>query len=263
MSFLQNIDPLYVLSGVLVGGLVGMTGVGGGSLMTPILILVFGINPATAVGTDLIYASLTSTSGAFVHGFYRTIDWRVVGRLALGSVPATALTILTLYVLRIDSTTTKNLITHVLGFALALTALSLLFRKTLMRYYVRWAGDLDPRMVRNMTVATGALLGVLVSLSSVGAGAIGVTTLILLYPKMPAQRIVGSDIAHAVPLTMVAGLGHSFLGSINWHILTSLLVGSIPAIIIMSVVAARSSDTAVRLALAGVLILVCVKFWFF
>ena len=117
--------------------------------------------------------------------------------------------------------------------------------------------------MRNLTIVTGAVLGVLVSLSSVGAGAIGVTALVLLYPKMPAQRIVGSDIAHAVPLTLVAGIGHSFLGSINWHILTSLLVGSIPAIIMMSVVAARSSDTAVRLALAFVLILVCVKFWFF
>ncbi len=263
MSFLHNLDPLYVLSGVLVGGLVGMTGVGGGSLMTPILILLFGIHPATAVGTDLIYASITKTGGTFVHGYHRTIDWRVVGLLALGSVPATALTILTLYELNVSSQTTQSLITHVLGFALFFTALSLIFRKTLMRYYASWVGELDPKLVRNLTITTGAVLGVLVSLSSVGAGAIGAIALILLYPKMPAQRIVGSDIAHAVPLTLVAGLGHSFLGSIDLHILSSLLVGSIPAIIIMSMVAARASDTAVRLSLAFVLILVCVKFWFF
>jgi uncharacterized protein len=263
MEFLQTIDPLYVLSGVLVGGLVGMTGVGGGSLMTPILILVFGIHPATAVGTDLLYASITKTGGTFVHGYHRTIDWRVVGRLAMGSVPATALTILALYELNISSTTTQIIITRVLGFALLFTAFSLIFRKTLMRYYVARVGELDPQMVRTMTIVTGAVLGILVSLSSVGAGAIGVTALVLLYPKMPSQRIVGSDIAHAVPLTLVAGIGHSFLGSINWHILSSLLVGSIPAIIVMSFVAARASDTAVRMTLAGVLILVCARFWFF
>jgi len=263
MSFLSHIDPLYALSGLLVGGLVGMTGVGGGALMTPILILLFGINPATAVGTDLIYASITKTGGTFVHGYHRTIDWRVVGLLAMGSVPATALTILTLYILRINSGTTQAIITNVLGFALFFTAISLFFRKTLTRYYVHWVGELDPRIERNLTIATGAMLGVLVSLSSVGAGAIGATALILLYPKMPAQRIVGSDIAHAVPLTLVAGLGHSMLGSINWHILVSLLAGSIPAIIVSSIMAARSSDTAVRVALACVLILVCIKFWFF
>lgn len=263
MSFLQNIDPIYVLCGVLVGGLVGMTGVGGGSLMTPILILLFGIHPVTAVGTDLVYASITKMGGTFVHGYHRTIDWRVVGLLALGSVPATALTILALYELNVSSEVTQSLITHVLGVALFFTALSLIFRKTLIRYYTAWVGDLNPRLVRNMTIVTGAILGVMVSLSSVGAGAIGVTALVLLYPKMPSQRIVGSDIAHAVPLTLVAGLGHSFLGSIDYHMLTSLLVGSIPSIIVMSIVATRASDTAVRLSLAGVLILVCARFWFF
>lgn len=263
MSFLAHIDPLYALSGVLVGGLVGMTGMGGGALMTPILILLFGINPATAVGTDLLYASITKTGGTFVHGYHHTIDWRVVGLLALGSVPATALTIFILHELNISSATTQTIITDVLGFALFFAAISLIFRKPLTRYYVARVGDIDPRLVRNMTILTGIVLGVLVSLCSVGAGAIGATALVLLYPQMPAQRIVGSDIAHAVPLTLVAGLGHTVLGSINWHILTSLLVGSIPAIIIMSFVAARASDTAVRIALASVLILVCVKFWFF
>lgn len=261
---LQHIDPLYVLCGVLVGALVGFTGVGGGSMMTPILILVFGIHPSTAVGTDLLYASITKTGGSFVHGYNRTIDWKVVGLLALGSVPFTALTILMLYVLKIDSKATQALISDILGVALLFTAVSLLFRKPLMKWYASSgrARELNPNFVRSMTILTGAVLGVLVSLSSVGAGAIGVMALVLLYPQMDARRIVGSDIAHAVPLTLIAGLGHSFLGTIDWHILISLLVGSIPAIVIASIASARTSDTVVRVALAIVLLLVVVRFWF-
>jgi uncharacterized membrane protein YfcA len=263
MSFLQSLDPLYVLSGVLVGGLVGMTGVGGGSLMTPLLILLFHVHPATAVGTDLIYASVTKAGGSIVHGYNKTIDWRVVGRLAIGSLPATALTVLLLYFLKVDSATAKSLITKVLGLAILFTAASLLFRKQLMRWYDNRVGELPPKLVFRLTVLTGAILGVLVTLSSVGAGAIGVVALVMLYPKMPARRIVGSDIAHAVPLTLVAGLGHSILGSIDFHILASLLAGSIPAIVVMSMVSARASDTAVRVALAVVLLAVCIRFWFF
>ncbi|HEY8698084.1 MAG TPA: sulfite exporter TauE/SafE family protein [Rhizomicrobium sp.] len=263
MSFLQSLDPLYVISGVLVGGLVGMTGVGGGSLMTPLLILLFNVHPATAVGTDLIYASITKTGGSLVHGYNKTIDWRVVGRLALGSIPATALTVAALYLLKIDSATTKLLITRVLGLALLFTAVSLVFRKPIMRWYDDHIGEPNPKLVWRLTVLTGVILGVLVTLSSVGAGAIGVMALVMLYPKMEPRRIVGSDIAHAVPLTLVAGLGHSFLGSIDYHILTSLLAGSIPAIVVMSFVSARASDTAVRVALAAVLIVVCARFWFF
>jgi uncharacterized membrane protein YfcA len=263
LQFLSTVDPLYVLSGVLVGGLVGITGVGGGSLMTPILILLFGVHPATAVGTDLLYASVTKASGSLVHGYNRTVDWRVVGRLAIGSVPATVATIGALYFLHIDSKATQLIITRVLGFALLFTAISLILRKPLMRWYVARVPEIDPTRVRNLTVATGVVLGVLVTLSSVGAGAIGVVALVLLYPKMDARRIVGSDIAHAVPLTLAAGIGHTILGTINWHILGSLLVGSIPSIIIMSIVAARASDTAVRIALAAVLIVVCARFWFF
>lgn len=262
LDFLQHVDPLYVLSGILVGGLVGMTGVGGGALMTPILVLLFGMHPGTAVGTDLLYASITKASGSVVHGYNRTVDWRVVGRLALGSIPATALTIAVLYFMDVDGKATQMLITRVLGFALLFTAISLLIRKPLMKWYSTHIPEMAPDRVRNLTILTGAILGVLVSLSSVGAGAIGVTALVFLYPKMEARRIVGSDIAHAVPLTLVAGLGHSALGLINWHVLGSLLVGSIPAIIVMSIVSARASDTAVRVTLALVLIAVCVRFWF-
>jgi uncharacterized membrane protein YfcA len=262
LDFLLHVDPLYVLSGILVGGLVGMTGVGGGALMTPILVLLFGMHPATAVGTDLLYASITKASGSVVHGYNRTVDWRIVGRLALGSIPATALTIAALYFMGIDGKVTQILITRVLGFALLFTALALLVRKPLMQWYAAHVPEMAPDRVRKLTILTGAILGVLVSLSSVGAGAIGVTALVFLYPKLEARRIVGSDIAHAVPLTLVAGLGHSALGLINWHVLESLLVGSIPAIIVMSIVSARASDTAVRVTLALVLIAVCVRFWF-
>ncbi|HTQ14957.1 MAG TPA: sulfite exporter TauE/SafE family protein [Rhizomicrobium sp.] len=259
----EHINYVYVLSGVLVGGLVGFTGVGGGSLMTPILIIVFQVHPATAVGTDLIYASITKTGGSLVHGYNRTIDWKVVGRLALGSVPATALTVFVLYKLKIDSKATQAIITNALGFALLFTAFSLLFRKPLMRWYSANVPALNPVFVRRMTILTGAVLGVLVTLSSVGAGAIGVMALVLLYPQMEARRLVGSDIAHAVPLTLIAGMGHSFLGSIDYNILTSLLVGSIPAIIVASIASARMSDTIIRVMLALVLLAVVARFWLY
>jgi hypothetical protein len=256
------IDPLYVLSGVAVGSLVGFTGVGGGSLMTPLLILAFGIHPATAVGTDLLYASVTKAAGSVVHGRAKTIDWKVVGLLVLGSVPMALLTLWALYVLGIDGKATQGLITRVLGGALLATACLLIARKPLMRWHDRHLSGMSPRLVARLTVLTGAILGILVTLSSVGAGAIGVTALVLLYPRMPSQRIVGSDIAHAVPLTLVAGLGHSMLGMVDLHILVSLLCGSIPAIVLSSIASARVPEPVVRVALASVLLMVCARFWF-
>jgi len=261
-DLLQHIDPRYVLSGILVGGLVGFTGVGGGSLMTPLLILVFGVHPASAVGTDLLYAAATKTGGTAVHGWNKTIDWKVVGKLAIGSVPMTALSVLFLYYLGVDSKAAQSIITKVLGVALLATAILLFLRKPLMKWYDETIGEPNPALVTRLTILTGAVLGVLVTLSSVGAGAIGVTALVMLYPKMPAQRIVGSDIAHAVPLTLLAGLGHSILGTINLHILVSLLCGSLPAIVVASIAAARTSDTVVRVALGLVLLVVCLRFWF-
>jgi uncharacterized membrane protein YfcA len=262
-AILHAIQPLYAISGLVVGTLVGMTGVGGGSLMTPILILLFGIHPLTAVGTDLLYASATKTCGTLVHGFNKTIDWRVVRRLALGSVPLTALTIFALSKLDMNNPAAQKLITSGLGIALFITALSLAFRKSVMEVYTRHVGEAAPATVRNLTIAMGAVLGVLVSISSVGAGAIGVTALILLYPKMPITRLVGSDIAHAVPLTLIAGLGHWWLGSINFPLLGSLLVGSIPGIVIGSMLVTKVPEPSLRLVLAFVLVLVCFRFWFF
>jgi uncharacterized protein len=253
---MPSINLLYSLSGFGVGVLVGMTGVGGGSLMTPVLILLFGIHPATAVGTDLLYAAATKTGGTLVHGIGRTIDWRIVGRLASGSVPMTAVTLAALGYLDIKGDAARELITAVLGVALFFTAAVLIFRKRILALYATRVGELGPRRTAQLTVAMGAVLGVLVSISSVGAGAIGVIALILLYPHLPTARIVGSDIAHAVPLTLAAGIGHWMLGSIDWPLLGSLLVGSLPGIVLGSYMAARVPDAVLRMTLAGTLIVV-------
>ncbi|HEY4942426.1 MAG TPA: sulfite exporter TauE/SafE family protein [Rhizomicrobium sp.] len=262
MSILHAVNWAYVASGFAVGFLVGMTGVGGGSLMTPLLILLFGIAPEKAVATDLIYASITKTGGSFIHGLNKTIDWRIVTRLASGSLPASLATLLTFYYLGVDSAAVSALITRVLGVALLFTATALILRPWLLRTYaIRFAGMSD-EATRGYTIVTGAALGILVTISSVGAGALGVTALILLYPKLPIVRIAGSDIAHAVPLTLLAGVGHLMGGSINTTTLISLLIGSLPGIVIASSFAPRLPDTALRLVLAGTLILVAAKMLF-
>jgi len=262
MGAIHSIQLLYAISGFAVGFLVGMTGVGGGSLMTPLLILLFGLHPATAVGTDLLYAAATKSVGSVVHGFNRTVDWRVVRRLAAGSIPMTILTLATLSFLDINGPTTRQLIGAVLAFALFLTAATLVFRTALIARYAARIGALPASRIAMLTVITGGVLGVLVSISSVGAGAIGVTALILLYPKLHTARIVGSDIAHAVPLTLIAGVGHWFLGSIDWPIFTALILGSIPGILVGSYAAVRVPETALRVVLAATLIVVATKLTF-
>jgi uncharacterized membrane protein YfcA len=250
------VDPLYCLSGFMVGLLVGMTGVGGGSLMTPILILLFGIHPATAVGTDLLYAATTKTVGSLVHGFARSIDWGVVRRLAYGSIPATIVTIFVLSHLALDGESVRRFISIVLSVALFATATVLVFGEPIVKIYRTRMNELDPQSTAIATVIFGATLGVLVSISSVGAGAIGVIALVLLYPNLPMAKIVGSDIAHAVPLTLIAGMGHWMMGSVDWHIMGSLLAGSLPGIFIGSYFAIRIPERALRLVLASVLFIV-------
>src|SRR3954453_21989463 len=257
-----HVASLYVASGFGVGLLVGMTGVGGGSLMTPLLILLFGIHPATAVGTDLLYAAATKTGGSVVHGWSRSVHWPAVLRLACGSIPASALTLLVLWKLDLRSDAERNLVNLVLCFALMLTAISLIFRKSLMERYRRRLERVGERATAVATVVTGIVLGVLVSISSVGAGAVGVPVLLLLYPRLPMATIVGSDIAHAVPLTLVAGIGHWALGSVDWALMGVLLIGSLPGIIIGSYCAVRVPETVLRLLLATVLILVAGKLVF-
>jgi uncharacterized membrane protein YfcA len=259
MDLLQSLHPLYVVSGFAVGFLVGMTGVGGGSLMTPLLILLFHVHPVTAVGTELVYACITKTGGSLVHAWNRTIDWRIVRRLALGSLPAAALTMLALTLLDIDPGLYGVIVTRVLGVALLFTAAALVFRRRLLATYTRRVGVLSARQTFWYTVATGAALGVLVSISSVGAGALGVTALILLYPELPIVRIAGSDIAHAVPLTLVAGAGHLIGGGLDVSILVSLLCGSLPGIMLSSLFAPRLPDRALRLILATTLTVVALR----
>lgn len=259
MDFLHTLTLGYVASGFLVGTLVGLTGVGGGSLMTPILILLFGIQPVVAVGTDLLYAAATKTAGSFFHGFSHTIDWRVVRRLATGSIPAAIVTLFVLHGLGIPSHATNAIVSRVLGVALLATSSALIFRQQLLSLYRRRVGPLDERRTRQLTIATGTVLGVLVTASSVGAGALGVTALILLYPELPVARLVGSDIAHAVPLTLVSGLGHWFFGNIDVPLLGSLLTGSLPGIFFGSALASRVPDKTLRYILAGVLLLVAGK----
>jgi len=262
MSAFEALQPAYSMAAFVVGVLVGMTGVGGGSLMTPILILLFGIHPATAVGTDLLHAAVTKSAGSVVHGRNRTIEWRLVRRLATGSIPTTIATIAALSVIGIDGPLAGELINAVLALALIVTAMTLVFRNRLIEHYSPLFGALDDRKIAAITVAVGAAIGVVVSISSVGAGAIGVTALVLLYPKLPAARIVGSDIAHAVPLTLVAGIGHWFLGSIDFTIFTSLIVGSVPGILLGSYAALRVPDRALRLVLAVTLLVVATKLSF-
>jgi uncharacterized protein len=253
------IDPLYVTSGFGVGLLVGMTGVGGGSLMTPLLILLFGVHPATAVGTDLLYAAATKAGGSAVHGWARSIHWPAVIRLGSGSIPATIVTLVVLWQLHLDGATARSLVNVVLCFALLLTAASLIFRKAIMESF-RWRlQQLDAETSARATVLVGAALGVLVSISSVGAGAVGVTALLLLYPQLPMARIVGSDIAHAVPLTLIAGIGHWAMGAVDWPLMGVLLTGSLPGIVIGSYFATRVPETALRLLLAVTLIVVAGK----
>jgi uncharacterized membrane protein YfcA len=250
------IDPLYVVSGFGVGVLVGMTGVGGGSLMTPLLILLFGIHPATAVGTDLLYAAATKAGGSVAHGLAKSIHWPAVIRLASGSIPASIVTLFVLWQLDLNGESSRSLVNLVLCFALLLTAASLVFRKAIMERYRARMEQFTPATTARATVLVGAALGVLVTISSVGAGAVGVTALLLLYPQLPMTRIVGSDIAHAVPLTLVAGMGHWATGAIDWHLMGVLLLGSLPGILIGSYCAHRVPEAALRLVLAATLVLV-------
>lgn len=240
----------------MVGTLVGLTGVGGGSLMTPLLVLLFGFHPATAVGTDLLYASITKSVGTAVHGGRGTVDWTLVRRLATGSVPASIITLGILYVQGTPGPKTAGTITTMLGIALVLTAIAILFRPWILKKTEHLFDNVSDDGITRWTVLLGAVLGVLVSVSSVGAGSLGVTALLVLYPRMPMARIAGSDIAHAVPLTLIAGIGHWLIGSVDMSLLLSLLCGSIPGIILGSLVGSRASDLVLRPILAVTLLIV-------
>jgi uncharacterized protein len=256
MHWLGSFNLLYTATGFFVGLLVGQTGMGGGSLVTPILVLAFGVAPATAVGTDLLYASITKAVGTVVHGAHHTVRWAIVARLAAGSVPSTIVTLVMISHFDLNSRVASGVITTILGVMLLITAVALLFRRRLLSLGGNWLELMPESQTNKMTTVVGAVLGILVTISSVGAGAIGVTVLLLLYPRLPMARIVGSDIAHAVPLTLVAGLGHLMLGSVNVPMLVSLLSGSIPGIVMGSLLAVRVPDAVLRPVMAATLAVV-------
>lgn len=250
---------LYTFSGFAVGFIVGVTGVGGGSLMTPLLVLVFGVAPVTAVGTDLLYAALTKMSGSIAHSRRGTVDWKVVQLLATGSLPAALLSMALLHYLAMDEKHMRTLITSVLSVALILTALALLLKPWLQKLGRSRDGaiyELHAHHLPGATILTGAVLGALVTLSSVGAGALGVVVLLFLYPRIPTAKIVGTDIAHAVPLTLVAGLGHAVMGTVNLGLLGSLLLGSLPGIYLGSSLGVKIPDHVLRPILATMLMLI-------
>lgn len=262
---------MYSISGFAVGLLVGITGVGGGSLMTPLLVFLFGFKPAVAVGTDLLYAAITKTGGVLVHhGKHKSVDWRIVGLLSVGSLPFSLLTLYAIKHFMAVGKETTGIITYSLGVALILTASALIIRAILLRKSkgqiddehstIQNAGRFSTRWEIPATIFTGIILGILVTLSSVGAGALGTVALLFLYPRMTTVKIVGTDLAHAIPLTAVAGLGHMSLGNVDLTLLGSLLIGSLPGIWIGSHLSAKIPEYVLRPVLASVLMLIGLKF---
>ena len=265
-------DLHFILGGALVGFVVGATGVGGGSLMTPLLTLGFGVSAPVAVGTDLLFAAITKAGGAATHARLGSVSWPITGWLVAGSVPAAIVTLALLRSIAPDATAFSKLITPTLGAALLLTATALAFKAQIQALGQRFvtsdervvalaateAGYLPvtvERIARPLpTALLGAVIGTLVTLTSVGAGVLGVVALYFLYPLLPARQIVGADIAHAVPLTLVAGLGHAALGTVDWSLLGALLIGSLPAIAMGAAVSHRLPERALRTALALMLV---------
>jgi len=238
-------DSIAILSGFAVGAIVGMTGVGGGSLMTPLLIGVFKLHPALAIGTDLWFAALTKTGGAVAHTRHGHVDWGITKLLLAGSLPAAVGMIALMHATGI----TKNwasALTLSLGIALLLTAVVVAYRQAWTAVGLKLERWLPEQHKPALTVASGAILGALVTLSSIGAGALGATLILLLYPRIQAQRLVGTDIAHAVPLTLVAGIGHATLGHVDWNLLGALLIGSLPGIWLGAQLTRRMPDRLVR-----------------
>jgi uncharacterized membrane protein YfcA len=246
-------DGWAILSGFAVGAIVGMTGVGGGSLMTPLLIGVFKLHPAVAIGTDLWFAAITKTSGAIAHHRHGHVDRRITLLLLAGSIPAALATVALMHLTGLTKGWASAL-TFSLGIALLLTALTVAYRQAWHAVGLRLERWLPESRKPALTVAAGVLLGVLVSLSSIGAGAVGATLILLLYPRLPAQRLVGTDIAHAVPLTLVAGIGHAFLGHVDWSLLAALLVGSLPGIWLGAQLTKSMPEKVVRALLCTALV---------
>ena len=238
-------DGLAVLSGFGVGAIVGLTGVGGGSLMTPLLIGVFRLHPALAIGTDLWFAAITKSGGAVAHQRHGHVDYRITALLLAGSLPAAVATLATMHFTGAAKGALDTL-TLALGIALLLTAVTVAYRPVWHRVALRLEPWLTDTRRAGWTLGCGVALGVLVSLTSIGAGALGATMILLLYPRLPTQRLVGTDIAHAVPLTLVAGIGHAWMGHVDWMLLLWLLLGSLPGIWLGAQLTRRLPEQLVR-----------------
>jgi uncharacterized membrane protein YfcA len=246
-------DWIAILSGFGVGAIVGLTGVGGGSLMTPLLLTVFKLNPAVAIGTDLWFACITKTAGSASHHQAGHVEWRITALLLAGSIPASLATVALMHLTGLTKGWASAL-TFSLGIALLLTAVTVAYRQAWHGLGLRLERWIPPSRKPSLTVLCGLVLGVLVSLSSIGAGAIGATLIMLLYPRLESRRVVGTDIAHAVPLTLVAGIGHATLGHVDWGLLGTLLIGSIPGIWIGAQLTRKMPDALVRTLLCVALV---------
>lgn len=250
----------FIVSGFAVGLLVGMTGVGGGSLMTPMLTLLFGVSPSVAVGTDLAFASLTKGVGTFTHRLRGTVHWDIVRRLCIGALPAALAASLALKQFGVLDEAIGQVIRYSIAGSVLLTVTALLFKARMLAWInARPERQLQGRALTAATIASGAVLGVLVTVSSIGAGAIGATLLVMLYPRLTAAEVAGTDIAYAVPLTAIAAVGHWWLGSINWTLLGTLLLGSLPGITLGAWFARAIPERFLRGLLAVTLTGVAVK----
>lgn len=250
----------YIISGFAVGTLVGLTGVGGGSLMTPLLTLIFGVSPTVAVGTDLAFASITKAAGTFTHRLRGSVEWHVVRLLCYGAVPAAIIATLGLKYFGGLSKEIGQIIRYSIACSVLLTVVALLFKSKMLAWLnAHPEKQLQGKKLAAATIFAGLVLGVLVTISSIGAGAIGATLLVMLYPRMPSAHIAGTDIAYAVPLTAIAAIGHWWLGSINWELLGSLLIGSLPGITLGSMAAKAVPEKFLRGLLATTLTLVAAK----
>jgi uncharacterized protein len=253
----------YAISGFAVGLLVGLTGVGGGSLMTPLLTLLFGINPTVAVGTDLAFAAITKSAGTLAHRIKNTVHWDIVKLLCLGALPAAVIAAISLKYLGALDKEINQIIRYSIAGSVLLTVIALLFRAKMQAWLnAHPEKHLQGRPLAVATVVSGAVLGTLVTISSIGAGAVGATLLVLLYPRLSSAEIAGTDIAYAVPLTAIAAFGHWWLGSINWELLAMLLLGSVPGITIGSLAARAVPERFLRGLLATTLTGVAAKLVF-
>jgi uncharacterized membrane protein YfcA len=254
----MNFDWTAVAAGAGVGSIVGLTGVGGGSLMTPLLISVFGLEKAAAIGTDLWFAGISKISGSVAHHREGHVDYHIVRKLLYGSMPATIATMVYMHTVGLTKRN-DSMLSYALAVALLLTAVTVAFRPVWFKVGI-WLERWITRERRPaLTVLCGAILGVLVSLSSIGAGAVGATMILILYPRLDMKRLVGSDIAHAVPLTIVAGIGHAALGNVNVPLLFELLIGSIPGIWVGAKLTKHLPETITRFALCICLVLAAKK----